>query len=166
MTRPSTAIAAAASIVLSGCGGFETHVPVLGPPADVAALLGHWEGEFESSITHRNGILEFNLEAQRDTAHGAAYLIPDYSRAGGAAHEGDRYVDPYPEVLAIEFLEVMGTEVRGRLAPYRDPETGERVETVFRGSLDGDVIRGTYVVQFLESGDRASGRWEARRKSG
>ena len=163
MRTPAAALTLGIGLTLAACSGFEVHVPVMGPANDVARMVGHWDGEFESAATHRGGILELDLDAGQDTAHAVVYIIPDYGRAG-SSHGPNEYVDPQPTVLALEFIQIADDEVRGRLETYRDPDTGGQVLTTFVGTLAADVMEGTYTVQYLDTGDRASGHWRAERK--
>lgn len=159
-----THFAAGIAVLTSvACGGFDSHVPVVGPAEDVQALVGHWDGEFSSAATHRRGLIEFDLEAQQDTAHAVIYYMPDRLGSMAADHPRDGSYNPSPVVLKLELLEVRGAQVRGVLERYPDPATGELVSAVFTGELQGDEIDGTYVMEFVRSGDRASGRWTVTR---
>ncbi|NNF39482.1 MAG: hypothetical protein HKN71_12495 [Gemmatimonadetes bacterium] len=154
-----------ATTLTVACGGFDSHVPVVGPPDDVQALVGHWDGEFSSAATHRRGLIEFELEAAQDTAHAVIYYMPDRLGAMASDHPRDGSYDPSPVVLRLQRLEVQGARVRGLLETYPDPATGELVSAVFTGELQGDEIDGTYIMEFVRSGDRASGRWTVTRTS-
>jgi hypothetical protein len=71
----------------------------------------------------------------------------------------------HPELLAISFVRVSGNSVRGTLEPYRDPVCGCRVQTVFDGRLNGDVITGTYETFHVDTQDRRDGTWTVRRSA-
>lgn len=151
---------AVATVATGACGSFQSAIPVLGPPADRTALVGHWEGEFESA-SHRSGVVDFDLAAPADTAIGVVVLIP---RAPPNDDAGRERRHAPTEALEIEFIEVEGTVVRGALRVYPDPFDGSRLRTTFQGRLQGDEVSGTYEVQSLDTGDRVTGHWEMRRR--
>ena len=67
------------------------------------------------------------------------------------------------EVLTINFVRVQAGHVNGTLAPYADPQTGERLVTTFTGEMKGDAIDGTYTTR-RASGETQTGRWSVQRK--
>ena len=60
----------AALLLLAGCAGNPSPVPVVGTASDVRALSGEWAGEYRSPETGRTGSITFKLAAGRDTAFG------------------------------------------------------------------------------------------------
>jgi hypothetical protein len=69
-------------------------------------------------------------------------------------------------VLRIRFVRVDGGKVSGTLQPYRDPDCGCSVYTTFEGTVEGDVIEGTFVARHAD-GPLFRGTWLVmRRKSG
>lgn len=148
---------------LVGCGQPGMPVPVRG---EVRALEGEWEGEYRSDATGRFGTILFRLNAGADSARGDVLMVP---AVGAGVALPDRLPSEtivmrrQPQALAISFVACEEGEISGKLAPYHDPDTGVKVETVFLGRLSGDRLEGTF-TSYLEDGSRASGRWWAERR--
>jgi len=157
----------AATLLLVACAANQTPVPVVGSPRDVASLAGEWVGDYSSSESGRSGSISFTLRAAGDSAFGDVVMVPvgwgrplapwrGESTPAGAAR-------PQSEVLTINFVRVEQGHVSGTLAPYADPQTGERLVTMFSGELRGNTITGTYTTR-LPSGATQTGRWTVQRK--
>jgi len=143
-------------------------VPVIGAATDVAALTGEWVGTYTSGESGREGNIVFKLEAGADTAHGDVMMIPldpdepyrpvidEFNPA--MARELRGYL------LRISWVGIENNRIEGTLSPYRDPECGCELETVFTGILRGDEIEGTYQSLHLGSGVVQTGFWSATRK--
>ena len=164
---------AAAAVALAGaaCATNPAPVPVVAEAGDLRALGGRWEGEYSSTETGRSGSIVFTLAAGRDTAHGDVVMVP---RAFGVGRDPDvrpsavdiRQPPPRPQVLTIRFVQLSGGEVSGTLEPYRDPECGCTLYTVFRGRLARDRIEGTFTSRHGHTSITSTGRWGVRRRSG
>ena len=50
------------------------------------------------------------------------------------------------------------------MAPYADPQTGERLITTFEGRLAGDTIGGTFVTHPGPTPGGETGRWVVTRE--
>ena len=152
---------------LSACGARQEAVPLVGAASDIEALVGEWVGEYSSVETGRSGRITFTLAAQGDTAHGDVVMIPHGANQPlRPAEPGDPNVvgaRPMSEVLTIRFVRVEGDRVSGSLAPYRDPECGCPLSTTFEGSLNGDVIEGTYQTRHGQTNEVLHGRWKVMR---
>ena len=156
-----------AAVFTFGCAATPEPVPLVGGREDVDRLAGEWSGSYDSWDTDRHGSIVFSLETARDTAFGDVMMV---EREGAVDYVGDyesvtirqRMPSP-PRVLAVRFVVVSGDRVSGTLEPYRDPECGCQLRTVFEGTLDGDTIEGTFVSEHLESGRLDRGRWTMRR---
>ena len=141
-------------------------VPMVGAPGDVSALVGEWDGTYDSEDGTRTGSIDFHLKAGVDTATGDVLMVPrDWGRP---LESYDRPAGVVPDVpparsLTIRFVRVQGDTVSGRLDPYRDPVCGCRLLTVFRGVLKGNRLRGTYETLHEESGKTVLGTWKAKR---
>ena len=61
--------------------------------------------------------------------------------------------------IAGLFVRCADGDVTGRLHPYEDPETGERIFTTFEGTLHGSRFEGRFASLYQPSGMRASGVW-------
>lgn len=148
---------------LAGCGQPGMPVPVLG---DARTLEGEWEGEYRSDGTGRFGSILFRLAAGADSARGDVIMIP---AIGAEVPQPDRVpseavvMRKQPQALAISFVACEEGEVSGKLAPYRDPDTGAKVETVFLGRIVGNRLEGTF-TSYFQDGSRATGRWWAERQ--
>ena len=156
-------------IIAAACAAHRSRVPLVGPSADIRALVGHWLGEYGSPITGRSGTIDFTVAAHGDSASGVVMMIP----AGWGkplrpwrdpALGGDRGTTANPSLLTISLVRVSGGEVRGALAPYMDPETGNELRTTFQGRLSGDTISGTFATEPGERSGGATGQWKVVRQ--
>ncbi|HMG19454.1 MAG TPA: hypothetical protein VK573_12065, partial [Gemmatimonadales bacterium] len=114
----------------------------------------------------RSGSISFTLRSAADSAFGDVVMIPaGWGRPltpwrGESSSAAQR---PQSEVLTINFVRVQQAHVNGTLAPYADPQTGERLVTTFTGELSGNTISGTYTTR-LTSGATQTGRWTVQRR--
>jgi hypothetical protein len=130
-------------------------------------LAGEWAGGFESPGTGRSGSILFKLKAGTDSAWGDVVMV--YGKAPFTMEPPE----PRPGVPALPQSRPIGIafvtcgesgEVTGRLEPYQDPETGERIETTFTGKLRStDEFQGTFLT-YYPSGRRITGEWSVRRR--
>ena len=154
-----------AATLLAACAANRTPVPVVGPTADIAALTGEWVGDYSSTESGRSGSITFTLRTAADSAFGDIVMIPIGWGRPLAPWRGDLATPTQraqPEVLTINFVRVERRRVNGTLAPYADPQTGERLVTTFTGTLSGNTITGTYTTR-LPSGGTQTGRWTVQR---
>jgi hypothetical protein len=137
---------------------------VVGPVSAIAALAGDWAGDYSSVETGRSGSITFTLRAAGDSAYGDVVMIPRPSNHPLAPWRDQNVsMSPLaPTTLTIRFVRVDGEHVSGRLEPYADPQTGDRLVTTFRGDLQGNTITGTYTTR-LPSGETQTGRWTVQR---
>jgi hypothetical protein len=156
-----------AATLLAACAANQTPVPVVGSSADITALAGEWVGDYSSTQSGRSGSITFTLRAAADSAFGDVVMIPVGWGRPLAPWRGETPPTapprPQPEVLTINFVRVEQGHVTGTLAPYADPQTGERLVTTFARTLSGNTITGTYATR-LPSGETQTGRWTAQRK--
>ncbi|MFN2566944.1 MAG: hypothetical protein ABR499_18250 [Gemmatimonadaceae bacterium] len=66
------------------------------------------------------------------------------------------------EVLRVAFVRVAAGQVSGMLEPYVAPDCQCQVTTSFTGTVQGDVIEGTFVTRGA-AGLEQSGRWRVSR---
>ena len=167
MTMTRYIAVTAAATLLAACAANQTPVPVVGHADDLAGLAGDWTGEYSSTESGRSGSISFTLRAAADSAFGDVVMIPVGWGRPLAPWRGETSPTPaqrpMTEVLTINFVRVEAGRVNGTLAPYADPQTGERLLTTFVGDLSGNNITGTYVTR-LPSGATQTGRWTAQRK--
>jgi len=148
---------------LGACAGYSPPVPVHG---DVARLEGRWLGQYENVMLGRSGSIDFVLGAGLDTAQGSVLMIPEHrdNRVQGTRWMESNPIPPSPLMLEILFVRVDGHRISGRLAPYRDPESGAMVTTTFSGYLEGDVIDGKFFTVETNNDWAVEGRWHVARQ--
>ena len=146
-------------LLLAGaCASSPTPVAVAGAAPDVLELAGEWAGEYWSLDSGRSGSILFQLRAGADSALGDVLMI---APGQGHDHAGGRH--PSSEYIAISFVRVAGTRVRGALEPYRDPSCDCQAVTTFEGNLQGDRIEGTFTTRHVRSDAVQEGRWRVQR---
>jgi hypothetical protein len=69
-----------------------------------------------------------------------------------------------PRLITISFVRCAAGEVVGRLDPYEDPDTHQKVITTFEGRLRGDSFEGTFESVSSPGGQRTGGKWSVTRK--
>jgi hypothetical protein len=157
-----------ALVWLAACRAPAPLVPVVGPARETAALAGHWSGEYASQLTGRSGTIDLTVTAEGDSASGVVVMIP-----AGFAKPLRPWRDPAlenppstatPSVLTIQLIRVEGNRVTGLLAPYADPQTGDRLFTTFDGRLAGDTIAGTFITRPGPAPGGETGRWIVTRE--
>jgi hypothetical protein len=163
-TLPRLAVACSLQILAGACTYQSTPVPVTG---DTRMLEGKWEGTYSSEETGRTGSIVFELKAGTDSAWGDVLMLPAETRYSAPARPPDN-LEPFRRagrLLVISFVRCEDGEVTGRLEPYQDPDTGERLYTTFEGKLKGKTFSGTFVTFAPGSGHRVGGKWSVRRSS-
>ena len=155
----------AALLVLAGCAGNPSPVPVLGTASEVQALAGEWTGEYRSAETGRTGNVTFKLAAGRDTAFGDVLMVPKESFSQST--EPGMPAPPAranPQILTIRFVHVRGDAVSGTILPYLAPDCDCWLETRFRGDIRADRIAGEFVSHDSDTGRMMQrGTWWAKR---
>ena len=159
------------SFAAQGCASKQTPVHLVADAADATALVGEWNGEYDSPQNGRSGSIVFKLKAANDTAYGDIVMLPKRDVQGMTAGDPNAArggVVPAPgQVLTIRFVRLDGGHIVGRLDPYSDPDCGCRLTTVFTGEFQGSsVIEGT----FESSGSTpmhplTKGKWKVKRTS-
>lgn len=131
------------ALFLVACGGGQ-KVEMKGGENDLAALAGHWEGDYSGTESGRSGPVTFDLELGRHTADGTVLM-------GGETP------------LKIQFVAVEGGTLSGKIEPYTDPACSCEVSTEFVGTLTGDAIVGTFTTAVTGVGEQ-HGDWSVVRK--
>ena len=159
MTRK---ILAVGTLLGAACTWHGAPVPVLG---ETASLEGEWEGTYASPLTGRSGSILFRLQAGTDSAYGDVVMIPVQTEqvVAPAAPQILQAPRTLPRVLRISFVRCEVGRVTGRLDVYEDPETGERLLTMFDGRILGDRLEGTFSTMTEGTGRVLSGEWSAKR---
>ncbi len=130
-------------VLLAACGGAQ-QVEVKGGDSDLAALAGHWEGNYSGNESGRSGPVTFDLELGRHTANGTVLM-------GGETP------------LSIQFVAVEGGTLSGKIEPYTDPACACEVTTEFVGTQTGDAITGSFTTKIAGMDDQ-HGEWSVVRK--
>jgi hypothetical protein len=137
--------------MLQACASSTQAVQVKGPDQEVVKLAGQWEGSYEGNESGRIGTINFDLAVGRHTAEGKVIMYAD-----GAGHKA--------RPLRIKFVAVKGSEIRGRIEPYRDPACKCEVRTEFQGTLEGNSIGGTFITHLPKLQRKHTGNWSVHRK--
>lgn len=161
-------VAILAPVVQAACSSASPPVPLVADSLSLARLAGEWHGEYDSPATGRHGSIVFHIEAGRDTAHGDVTMIPaGWNRPLGpiddpAAAARDA---PIPRVLRVLFVRIEKGRVSGTLEPYRDPDCGCAVYTTFTGTVEKDLIAGTFTAR-PSAHPPYTGKWRVVRRAG
>jgi hypothetical protein len=149
------------------CQPPKNPVNLIGDKVAWEMLAGEWRGEYFSKDSGRSGTIEFALVAEENKAFGDVLMIPRGSKEpyhpigyNDKAHDNPRF----PELLTIQFVEIVGERVRGELTPYWDPEMQRRMHTIFEGIVKKDSIQGTFESRIEQSPIYFYGQWEVFRK--
>lgn len=171
MRYRSFALALGLGLAVQACASKQTPVRLVADPTDASALVGEWNGEYDSPQNGRSGSIVFKLKAANDTAYGDIVMLPKrgvQAPVGGDPEAARGGVTPAPgQVLTIRFVRMQAGHIVGRLDPYSDPECGCRLTTVFTGDFRSPtVIEGT----FESSGSTpmhplTKGTWKVKRTS-
>ena len=153
------------TLLFPGCASAPLPpVSVSGAPASVAALAGHWTGNYRLSDWARHGIVTFDLPPGDTLAAGSVLMqAPSQAMADGSAPHAGQAHAAGPE-LSVKFVQVANGMVRGQLDPYIDPDCACPVLTVFIGRQEGDRIEGTFTIRNTISGDTRTGIWSVERQ--
>jgi len=144
-------VLAVSLVAVAGCAVNPAPVAVIGADTDTQALGGEWFGEYESHDAERSGRIYFRFDRATGSAMGHVFMERASESGLEPAHE---YVD-------LSSVEIAGHDVVGILAPYWDPRCGCRLQTTFRGTLDGEVIRGTFTSVHRGRTEVDEGDWWA-----
>ena len=165
----STLSVVLAFAAVTACAGKPAAVPIQASAADMQALEGRWEGQYNSTQTGRGGIIVFTLTAGTDSAAGDVVMIPTGSNnpimRDGPGRPPFTATGATPELLTIRFVRIEGGRVSGALDPYRAPDCNCVVATTFVGDLTGDRISGTFTTRGGGPGRApVTGEWDVRRR--
>jgi len=153
---------------VAACGGSPAQpIPIQGSPAEIASLVGEWDGTYESDDGARRGSIDFHLQAPHDTAYGELVMVPQGWGRPLQSHDGrlDQMPDPgIPRALEIRFVRVDRGEVSGEVQRYYDPACECGKITTFRGRLKGNTLRGRYRSYREQGGPPDTGDWRVDRK--
>jgi hypothetical protein len=170
MQRAVQIAAALAALLGAGCAPAMRPVTFEASPADWEKLSGEWRGEYTMAGHDRHGVISFRLKGGAREAAGDVLMIPDrfaWPYTGGMpprdAPAAGRTTQDTSQLLTISFVGAERGLVVGNMTPYWDPDRGCRALASFSGSVDGDVIAGTF-ISVCEDGVRTlKGRWRVER---
>jgi hypothetical protein len=143
-------------------------VAFAGTPANWEVLAGEWRGDYSTNAYDRHGTIAFKLVAGTGHASGEVLMISD--------RHGWPYVwipprpgtpswsEPRTELLTIRFVRADRGMIGGTMDPYWDPDRRCRATASFLGSVDGNVIKGTFTSTCENDFRILSGRWRVERK--
>jgi hypothetical protein len=138
--------------------------------ADWERLAGEWRGQYTIGGRERHGLIEFRLKALEREASGDVLMIADrvvWPMTGMPPKDGfPRQPPPSQQLLTIRFVGAAGGEIRGNMEPYWDPDRHCRAWASFLGSVDGDVISGSFISVCDDGARVLSGRWRVERRRG
>lgn len=167
MRRGAIAVSLVAALS-SGCGMAMRPVVFEAKPADWETLAGEWRGEYTMTGHDRHGTIAFKLSAGAQRADGDVLMIPDtfgwpYRGIPGRDPGDLARADTRSQLLAIKFVSAEHGQISGTMDPYWDPDRSCRAVASFIGSVDGDVIAGSF-ISVCEDGVRTlRGRWKVQR---
>ncbi len=164
--RLADAAVLALAALPAACASVPDPVPVAGAPGALELLVGVWSGEYEGRESGRSGTLTFQLEAGSDTAYGHVLMVPrqadgPYGRPEAEANRPER--EPHPQPIGIRFVRLENATVEGVLEPYEDPACGCPLTTTFLGTIEGNVITGTFETVHGTNRFTETGTWRARK---
>jgi hypothetical protein len=169
MMRRAVQIAAAlAALGGAGCGLAMRPVTFEASPADWERLTGEWRGDYTMAGHDRHGLISFRLKGGAREAAGDVLMIPDrFAWPYNGMPQKDAPPGPLAQdasqLLTIRFVSAERGLVAGNMAPYWDPDRDCRAFASFTGSVDGDVIAGSF-ISVCEDGVRTlKGRWRVER---
>ena len=156
-----------ALLVACHSGPQPTPVPLEGAPGDLSTLTGTWVGSYRSVATGRHGAVTFRLRAGEDTARGEVEMT--FSPALALYGDGRQPDQPpgyeFCRTLDIAIVRVQGTQIRGTLALYWDPDCECRTRTVFEGEVRREHIAGRFTSRReTDPGHPVTGDWFADRE--
>lgn len=151
---------------VAGCGPRTPFIPDSSANSARSALAGEWFGTFAvDEGTPRRGTILFLLDERRDEASGRVVMAADdgvpvqrYPGEHGAGAARDGW-----DVVAIRFVRLTRYTIEGELDRFWDARRGCVATTVFRGTLDGDAINGTFVTGCQTTVLQNRGSWAVRR---
>ena len=136
---------ALAFLFTAACGGAMGQIEMKGKDADLAALAGDWQGNYQQLENGRTGQIQFSLELGRHTADGQVLMGPTATP------------------LKVSFVKVKESTVTGKIEPYIDPACMCQVSTEFLGTVAGNEIDGTFTTKAVASGAEMHGTWKVER---
>lgn len=159
-------LALAIALAAAGCAARLPSVRLEGAPENLKALAGNWTGEYISDTAgEAGGSIMFRLKAGEASAEGDVLMTRRGSRTPYEPYDPERGIGRSlgAQSLAIQFVRAGDGYVSGELDPYWDFDRACEARTVFRGSVRGRIIEGTYETTFRGPYQRRTGKWRVVR---
>ena len=159
-------LALAIAFAAVGCAARLPSIGLEGRPEDLARLVGSWSGEYVSDTAgEAGGSIYFRLEAGKEHANGDVLMMRRGARTPYEPFDQERHSARSlgAQSLAIDFVTARDGFVTGELEPYWDFDRACEANTVFRGSVRGRRIEGTYETTFKGPYQRRTGKWRVVR---
>jgi hypothetical protein len=153
-----------AALAVAACRSQPSLVPLQGSPPEIAALAGEWSGEYTGAQSGRSGSIVLRISAGGDTASGDVVMVTNTGQRAIPADDAREHLTHAgsADVLRVAFVRVGAGRVSGRLEPYVAPDCQCQVTTSFSGTVQHNVVEGTFVTRG-PSGVEQSGRWRVTR---
>ena len=153
-----------AAIAVAACRYQPARVALQGSPPEIAALAGEWNGEYSGAQSGRSGSITLRITAGGDSAYGDVVMVANTGQRLVAAHDPKEHMAHArsADVLHVAFVRVAAGQVSGMLEPYVAPDCQCRVTTSFTGTVQGNVVEGTFVTRG-PAGLEQAGRWRVTR---
>jgi hypothetical protein len=163
--RAAPRLAALGALLVAACAANPTPVLVVGTPSETSRLAGAWEGQCASVETERSGSISVSLREGADTAFGDVVMVPRAVAPSPSDPRGAIPIAPQvPQVLKISFVRAAINVVNGTLDPYKSPDCGCMLHTLFQGTIEGDRISGTFTTRHSDrTAPQQKGTWWAKR---
>jgi hypothetical protein len=133
---------------------------------DWERLSGEWRGRYTVAGEDRHGVIEFKLDAVEHSASGDVLMVAPrgWTVTGMPSDREQRHRHAEnTQLLSIRFVAAGDGLVRGELEPYWDPDRNCTAHALFSGSVDGDIIAGSFVSTCEGGVPVLRGRWRVDR---
>ena len=159
-------LALAIALAAAGCAARLPSIRLEGAPENLTRLVGNWHGEYISDTAgEAGGSIIFRLRAGEAEAVGDVLMTRRGARTAYEPYDPERVTGRSlgAQSLAIHFVNARDGSVSGELDPYWDFDRACGARTVFRGSIRGRIIEGSYETTFSGPYQRRTGKWKVVR---
>jgi hypothetical protein len=165
-----TAMLAISALIVGGaaCSSAMRPVQFEAAAVDWETLSGNWRGQYTVTGQDRHGLIEFRLDAlEREAAGDVLMISPRGWPVTGMPPSDVTQRRPHSEtqLLSIRFVGADHGLVRGDIEAYWDPDRECRASAAFYGSVDGDMIAGSFVTTCDDGVRILRGRWRVERRA-
>lgn len=154
---------------LAGCGLAMRPVALEATPATWEALAGDWRGEYTMTGHDRHGLIMIRLKAAEHEAFGDVLMIPDrfawpYDAMPAKEVPPGRHAQSEAQLLTLRFVSADRGLLHGTMDAYWDPDRQCQAWASFLGSIDGDVIAGSFISVCEDDARTFKGHWRVERR--